>query len=208
MGAQALHGHDTIHGSDDWAAVGDRWRQTLDDEYLTPDGSYAHIRSNHIGALVGHRRGSRRALPRQRHPSLRRRPPRPCSARPGARPAGCRAEDGDAVEHGGRRNAGPRDAARARASSHLVEFAAPVDQGDRRGAHGGRRAADRRRDRRVRSTVRDRPAVARATGGGRRVGLRLLHVAALVGAARSRPARHPRLGRAGRVHSSRRARTR
>ena len=49
MGAQALHGHDTIHGSDDWAAVGDRWRQTLDDEYLTPDGSYAHIRSNHIG---------------------------------------------------------------------------------------------------------------------------------------------------------------
>ena len=49
MGAQALHGHDTIHGSDDWAAVRERWAQTLDDEYLTPDGSYAHIRSNHVG---------------------------------------------------------------------------------------------------------------------------------------------------------------
>ena len=49
MGAQALHGHDTLHGTSEWAAVSDRWRQTLDDEYLTPDGSYAHIRSNHIG---------------------------------------------------------------------------------------------------------------------------------------------------------------
>jgi hypothetical protein len=49
MGAQALHGHDTLHGTSEWAAVSDRWRQTLDEEYLTPDGSYAHIRSNHIG---------------------------------------------------------------------------------------------------------------------------------------------------------------
>ena len=49
MGAQALHGHDTIHGSNEWDAVRDRWRRTLDEEYLTPDGSYAHIRSNHIG---------------------------------------------------------------------------------------------------------------------------------------------------------------
>jgi Linalool dehydratase/isomerase len=49
MGAQALHGHDTLHGTAQWDAVRDRWRQTLDDEYLTPDGSYAHIRSNHIG---------------------------------------------------------------------------------------------------------------------------------------------------------------
>ena len=49
MGAQALHGHDTIHGTEEWDAVRDRWRRTLDEEYLTPDGSYAHIRSNHIG---------------------------------------------------------------------------------------------------------------------------------------------------------------
>jgi hypothetical protein len=49
MGAQALHGHDTNHGGSDWAQVGDRWRRTLDEEYLTPDGSYAHIRSNHVG---------------------------------------------------------------------------------------------------------------------------------------------------------------
>ncbi len=57
--------------------------------------------------LVGHGRGPRRALPRQRHAPLRRRPARPCAAGPGARPAGCGAEDGDAVEHGGRRNSRP-----------------------------------------------------------------------------------------------------
>lgn len=49
MGAQALHGHDTLHGTREWDEVRDRWRQTLDEEYLTPDGSYAHIRSNHVG---------------------------------------------------------------------------------------------------------------------------------------------------------------
>ncbi|MEN9506562.1 MAG: hypothetical protein RI958_2488 [Actinomycetota bacterium] len=49
MGAQALHGHDTLHGTDEWDQVRERWRQTLDEEYLTPDGSYAHIRSNHVG---------------------------------------------------------------------------------------------------------------------------------------------------------------
>lgn len=49
MGAQSLRGHDTLHGTDEWDQVRDRWRRTLDEEYLTPDGSYAHIRSNHIG---------------------------------------------------------------------------------------------------------------------------------------------------------------
>lgn len=49
MGAQALHGHDTLHGTTEWDEVRERWRQTLDEEYLTPDGSYAHIRSNHVG---------------------------------------------------------------------------------------------------------------------------------------------------------------
>jgi hypothetical protein len=49
MGAQALHGHDVAHGSDGWAQVRDRWQHTLDNEYSTPDGSYAHIRSNHVG---------------------------------------------------------------------------------------------------------------------------------------------------------------
>lgn len=49
MGAQALHGHDVAHGTDTWPQVRDRWQRTLDGEYLTPDGSYAHIRSNHVG---------------------------------------------------------------------------------------------------------------------------------------------------------------
>ncbi len=49
MGAQALHGHDVAHGTDSWPKVRDRWTHTLDHEYLTPDGSYAHIRSNHVG---------------------------------------------------------------------------------------------------------------------------------------------------------------
>lgn len=49
MGAQALYGHDVVHGGDHWPRVRDRWTRTLDHEYLTPDGSYAHIRSNHVG---------------------------------------------------------------------------------------------------------------------------------------------------------------
>ncbi|HYD08541.1 MAG TPA: hypothetical protein VEA78_00455 [Acidimicrobiales bacterium] len=49
MGAQSLLGHDTLHGSSLWSAVRDRWVRTLDEEYLTPDGTYAHIRSNHLG---------------------------------------------------------------------------------------------------------------------------------------------------------------
>jgi hypothetical protein len=49
MGAQALYGHDVVHGTDTWDQVRERWQRTLDHEYLTPDGSYAHIRSNHVG---------------------------------------------------------------------------------------------------------------------------------------------------------------
>jgi hypothetical protein len=49
MGAQALHGHDVAHGTAQWPQIRDRWQQTLEQEYLTPDGSYAHIRSNHVG---------------------------------------------------------------------------------------------------------------------------------------------------------------
>ena len=153
MGAQALHGHDTIHGSDDWAAVGERWAQTLDEEYLTPDGSYAHIRSNHIGVswdtgeVPGghyHANGTHRFA--DILPDHARRARRSTCA------AG--AEDGDAVEHRRRRHARPRTAPRARAAPHLVELAAAVDQDHRRRPHGGRRAADRRVDRRVGSQVR------------------------------------------------------
>lgn len=49
MGAQSLYGHDVAHGTDTWQQVGERWRATLDDEYATPDGSYAHIKSSHVG---------------------------------------------------------------------------------------------------------------------------------------------------------------
>lgn len=49
MGAQALRNHDAIHGSHDWDDLRESWRRALDEEYLTPDGSYAHIRSNHVG---------------------------------------------------------------------------------------------------------------------------------------------------------------
>ena len=49
MGAQALKGHDTTHGTDHWDQTRDGWQRTLDEEYHTPDGSYAHIRSNHVG---------------------------------------------------------------------------------------------------------------------------------------------------------------
>jgi hypothetical protein len=49
MGAQSLFGHDNLHGTDDWERIGPRWVQTLDEEYSTPDGSYAHIKSNLVG---------------------------------------------------------------------------------------------------------------------------------------------------------------
>ncbi len=49
MGAQALKGHDTTHGTDHWYQTRDGWQRTLDEEYHAPDGSYAHIRSNHVG---------------------------------------------------------------------------------------------------------------------------------------------------------------
>ncbi len=49
MGAQSLFGHDRLHGTDAWSRVGPRWVQTLDEEYSTPDGSYAHIKSNLVG---------------------------------------------------------------------------------------------------------------------------------------------------------------
>jgi hypothetical protein len=49
MGAQSLRGHDTIHGTTAWDRVQPRFEQTLDNEYYTPDGSYAHIRSSHVG---------------------------------------------------------------------------------------------------------------------------------------------------------------
>jgi len=49
FGAQSMYGHDMLHGTDHWDGYRDRWRTTLEQEYLTPDGSYAHIRSNHVG---------------------------------------------------------------------------------------------------------------------------------------------------------------
>jgi hypothetical protein len=49
MGAQSLRGHDTLHATSAWDRVRPRFTQTLDNEYFTPDGSYAHIRSSHVG---------------------------------------------------------------------------------------------------------------------------------------------------------------
>ena len=49
MGAQSLRGHDTLHGTASWDEVRPKWVRALEEEYLTPDGSYAHIRSNHLG---------------------------------------------------------------------------------------------------------------------------------------------------------------
>jgi len=49
IGAQALLGYDSTHGTDLWAEVEPRWRQTLLDEYLLPDGNYANIRCTRTG---------------------------------------------------------------------------------------------------------------------------------------------------------------
>jgi hypothetical protein len=49
IGAQALLGHDRLHGTTHWTDIEQRWRTTLEDEYLLPDGNYANIRSTHTG---------------------------------------------------------------------------------------------------------------------------------------------------------------
>lgn len=49
MGAQSMYGHDRLHGTELWDANRDSWQRTLEQEYLTPDGTYVHIRSNHVG---------------------------------------------------------------------------------------------------------------------------------------------------------------
>ena len=49
MGAQALKGHDTHHGTDHWTAVEPHWRHAVEDEMLTPDGNLPHIRSKIVG---------------------------------------------------------------------------------------------------------------------------------------------------------------
>lgn len=49
MGAQSLLGHDVLHGTQSWDRVRPGWVRALDEEYATPDGSYAHIRSSLVG---------------------------------------------------------------------------------------------------------------------------------------------------------------
>lgn len=49
IGAQALLGYDTIHGTDLWSDYEPRWRETLLEEYLMPDGNYANIRCTRTG---------------------------------------------------------------------------------------------------------------------------------------------------------------
>ncbi len=49
MGAQALKGHDTLHGSAHWPTVEPRWRRAVEQEMLTPDGNLPHIRSKLVG---------------------------------------------------------------------------------------------------------------------------------------------------------------
>ncbi len=49
IGAQALFGHDRLHGTSMWSDIEPRWRETLEREYLMPDGNYANIRSTHTG---------------------------------------------------------------------------------------------------------------------------------------------------------------
>ena len=49
IGAQALLGHDRLHGTTMWSDLEPRWRTALEEEYLLPDGNYANIRSTHTG---------------------------------------------------------------------------------------------------------------------------------------------------------------
>ena len=137
-----LFGHDTLHGTDGWERVRPRWVQTLDEEYSTPDGSYAHIRSNHVGLSWdtgevpgGHyfAAGSNRfadILPEhaRRAAALERR--------------GAEGKIAQAGGDGARRSARPRAAGRAGASPGAAKRAGGVERRHRRvpGMVGGTRA--------------------------------------------------------------------
>ncbi|MGH1502026.1 MAG: hypothetical protein ACRBI6_00585 [Acidimicrobiales bacterium] len=49
IGAQSLLGYEVLHGRPLWSEYQQRWRDTLDDEYLLPDGNYANIRCTRTG---------------------------------------------------------------------------------------------------------------------------------------------------------------
>ena len=49
MGGQAIHGHDTLHGTALWKGVEAHWRRGIVEEMLTPDGHLSHIRSKVFG---------------------------------------------------------------------------------------------------------------------------------------------------------------
>jgi hypothetical protein len=49
IGAQALLGYEVLHGRPVWSEYEPRWRDTLLQEYLMPDGNYANIRCTRTG---------------------------------------------------------------------------------------------------------------------------------------------------------------
>jgi len=49
IGAQALLGYDALHSTTLWRDLEPRWRSTLLEEYLMPDGNYANIRCTRTG---------------------------------------------------------------------------------------------------------------------------------------------------------------
>lgn len=49
IGAQALLGYEVLHGKPLWSDYEPRWRETLLQEYLMPDGNYANIRCTRTG---------------------------------------------------------------------------------------------------------------------------------------------------------------
>ena len=49
IGAQALLGYEVLHGAPLWTDLEARWRKTLDEEYLLPDGNFANIRCTRTG---------------------------------------------------------------------------------------------------------------------------------------------------------------
>ena len=171
MGAQALHGHDTLHGTEQLGARPSRAgcrRSTRSTS--RPTATYAHIRSNHVGLSWdtgevpgGHyfANGTNRfadILPdhARRAEALERRK----AEQQGARPRG----------QGGGRPARPRAADDARPSPRPTQRARVVERRHRRRPTRRRARARRRGDRCIGSAVRHRSALAGAPARRRRPG--------------------------------------
>ena len=193
IGAQALFGHDRIHGTTMWSDIEPRWRETLEREYLLPDGNYANIRSTHTGLSWDTGETPGRRVLHHRLAQLQGRRPRPAQPGPGAVAARSATEDGRTARADQGRGVAAATARGVGAQPLAQVGDAGLDEADRRRPSGRRRRIGRGGDPCARPAVRDGGALAGAAARHRRRQPRAADARALVDADGQRVDQRPRL---------------